>query len=185
MPYIEIKIIEAESLVLKLWDAQQVIIFHGSWRLVKQKIHNLTEWQIWLNIILISYSYMNTSDMSVLNYRANASGICFDIQSVYWYSPFQLQYLGIKIFIWYWQEGTIEDVVVLIHLATDCSLVSGTFQDLRCGIKFILSSNIELIVGGEGLNSSYGSSTYFTFHFMCFSQMHKNEETLDNITVCP
>jgi len=55
-------------------------------------------------------------------------------------------------------------VVVLIHLATDCSLVPSTFQDLRCGIKFLLSFNIEITVGDEVLTSSYGSSTYFTFY---------------------
>jgi hypothetical protein len=43
-------------------------------------------------------------------------------------------------------------MVMLKHLATDCSLQPATFQDLRFGIKFLLSSKIEIIDEGEGLN---------------------------------
>jgi hypothetical protein len=42
-------------------------------------------------------------------------------------------------------------MVVLSHLATDCSLLPATFQDLRFGIKFIFSSKIEIIDACKGV----------------------------------
>jgi hypothetical protein len=41
---------------------------------------------------------------------------------------------------------------MLNHLPTGCSLEQEKFQDLRFGIKFLFSSKIEIIVGGEWLN---------------------------------
>jgi hypothetical protein len=43
-------------------------------------------------------------------------------------------------------------MVVLNHLATDCSIQTDTLQYLRFGIKFIFLSRIEIIDGVEGLN---------------------------------
>jgi hypothetical protein len=43
-------------------------------------------------------------------------------------------------------------MVMLNHLATDCSILPATFQDLRHGITFIFSFKIEIIDGSKGLN---------------------------------
>jgi hypothetical protein len=56
-------------------------------------------------------------------------------------------------------------MVVLIHLATDCSRLPATFQDIRFGIKYTFSSKIETNGGCDGLNLSHGSSTDNTFPF--------------------
>ena len=74
-------------------------------------------------------------------------------------------------------------MVVLNHPPTDCSLMPPIFQDLRFGIKFILSSKIDIIDAGEGLNSSHGSSTHnnLPFLFAFFSPSLMTEETLHNV----
>ena len=59
---------------------------------------------------------------------------------------------------------------MLSHLATDCSLLSTIFQDLRFEIKFIFSSRIEIVGGGEGLNESHvfcTQNSYTLFAFYC------------------
>jgi hypothetical protein len=60
----------------------------------------------------------------------------------------------------YCKQG-IDWMVEVNNLAMDCSLRLDTFQDLRFGIKFIFSSKIEIIDGGEGLNSSHSSYSSF------------------------
>jgi hypothetical protein len=51
----------------------------------------------------------------------------------------------------------------LLRIAAYCQ--PATFQHLRCGIKFVFSSKIEIVDGGEGLNSSHGCSTHNMFPF--------------------
>lgn len=79
-------------------------------------------------------------------------------------------------------------MVVLNHLAMDCSVLAAKFGDLRFGIIFIFSSKIKTFVGGDGLNSSLGSATHnsFQFFFSFFSpplppQFIMNEKIVDVI----
>jgi hypothetical protein len=62
-------------------------------------------------------------------------------------------------------------MVVLNHLSRESSLLPATFQDTRFGIKLIFLSKIEIIDGGEGINSSHGSPTHkrFPFHLPLFT----------------
>jgi len=64
-------------------------------------------------------------------------------------------------------------------LATDCSLLPDTSQDIRFGKKVIFSSKIEIIDGCEGLNSSHGFSTQNSFSFFVSSFTLTNEQVLD------
>jgi hypothetical protein len=64
---------------------------------------------------------------------------------------------------------------VLNFLATDCSLLPATSQDIRFGKKVIFSSKIEIMDGCEGLNSSHGSSTQNSFPFFVSSFTLMNE----------
>jgi hypothetical protein len=57
-------------------------------------------------------------------------------------------------------------MVVLNHLAADCSLLLAAFKYLKFGVKFILLSKIEIIDGGEVLNSNHASSTHNSFPFI-------------------
>jgi hypothetical protein len=61
-------------------------------------------------------------------------------------------------------------MIVLIHLAMDCSLLAAKFQDLRFGIIF--TSKIKTFVGRNRLNSSLGSSTHNSFQFIKFLSIH-------------
>jgi hypothetical protein len=67
---------------------------------------------------------------------------------------------------------------VLNCLATDCSLLPATSQDMF-GKKVIFSSKMEIIDGCEGLNSSHGSSTQNSFPFFVSSFTLTNEQILD------
>jgi hypothetical protein len=85
----------------------------------------------------------------------------------------------------------INSMVMFNHLATDCSLLPATFQDLRFGIKFIFSFKTQIIDGDEVLNSSDGTSTHirlpcFTF-FLIYSyecEHYGCNVWLENITFC-
>jgi hypothetical protein len=60
-----------------------------------------------------------------------------------------------------------------------------TFQDLKFGIKFMLSSKVEIIDGGEGLNSSHFSSTCDTsplLPFLPLSLRLMKEDILDVVS---
>jgi hypothetical protein len=46
------------------------------------------------------------------------------------------------------------------HIATDGSLLSATFQDVRFPIKITFSSKIEIIYGCEGLSLNHSSSAH-------------------------
>jgi hypothetical protein len=70
-------------------------------------------------------------------------------------------------------------MIMLNHLAKDCSLLAATFQDLRFGIIFMFSSKIKTFVGGDGLNSRLGSSTHNSFQFLYFFYFIMNEKIVD------
>jgi hypothetical protein len=54
-------------------------------------------------------------------------------------------------------------MVVHDHLATVCSILPATSQDLRFGIKFVLLSRIEIKYGGEPLKPFLFCTQQFHF----------------------
>lgn len=113
----------------------------------------------------------NISDMSAFNCRANVSGMCANFEPVPWYPSFYLKLLN-KILIWHSTVLTtrlycrcgIDWLVIINHLATDSSHIS----QLRFWIKFIFHP-IDRIGGGEGSNSSHGSSIQTSFSFLVYT----------------
>jgi hypothetical protein len=70
-------------------------------------------------------------------------------------------------------------MVLLNHLAMDCSLLAVTLQDLKFGIIFMFSSKIKTFVGGDELNSRLGSSTHNSFQFLYFFNFIMHEKIVD------
>jgi hypothetical protein len=65
----------------------------------------------------------------------------------------------------------------LLWIAAYCQ--PATFQHLKFGMKFVLSSKVEITDGGEWLNLSHGCSTHniCTFFYRLLTLM--NEQILD------